>query len=342
MPNFDTGHYFLTTLAPIKNGSTRDGRGVVVSYQQNLRMELGVLPTALQSPATVKIGVNSPFSRNRQTHLCRFMVMDDVIYNGRTRTSTLKNSILGRDPIQPQEIDRLNRAYLMFSADIDAVENEGDPLPETLDEEAQDRVRDRYARRLWDTMEDDLRRIYSNCEGFDKVEDADGFARYIKRCQVETTMPFNDYWISPPKLNNLPALPILAGVGIPLVLTVLGLLFWLFGAENLPILGWAAGKTAFFGAIISAIAIFAAYQFVMWLGNKPMPPGELADLPSVLKSLYTQQHFSEFSISMQGKSDAEIHEAFGAYVEAHDPLNTLAPSQSPGVISSAHDGGTVR
>ncbi|MEL7415504.1 MAG: hypothetical protein AAGJ92_06375, partial [Pseudomonadota bacterium] len=68
MPNFDTGHYFLTALVPIRDGMTTDAGGVEVTFIQNLRATLAVLPTALQSPATEMIGINSPFARDRSTH----------------------------------------------------------------------------------------------------------------------------------------------------------------------------------------------------------------------------------------------------------------------------------
>ncbi len=238
MPNFDTGHYFLTTLAPIKHGSASDERGVEVSHIERLRTTLAILPTALQSPATEQIGINSPFARDRHTHLCRFMVLDDVVYNGRPRSDAIVNALTGKDPLVPQKVDRLNCAYLMFAADFDAVKEEGDPLPETLTPAEQDAVRDAYARRLWQTMNLELREIYDNCVGFNEVSDADGFARYLGRCQVETTMPFNDYWIRPPKLHGLPVTGLIALVAVPALVTLIGFLWWLFGAPNSR---WSAG-----------------------------------------------------------------------------------------------------
>ena len=45
--------------------------------------------------------------------------------------------------------------------------------------------------------------MFGHCVGFDTVADAATFQNYILRCQVETTMPFNDYWITPPPLTSL-------------------------------------------------------------------------------------------------------------------------------------------
>lgn len=337
MPTFDTGHLFLTFLSPIKPDPTIDPSGVVVSNAQLLRMTLALLPTALQSPATQNIGENSPFARNHQTHLCRFFVLDDTIFNGRNPTDALVMSIRGQDPINAQKVDRLNCAYLVFVADIDAVMDEGDPLPATLDAAQQARVRDAYCRRLWQTMEPELRWIYDSCLGFDGVTTGEEFARYMARCQVETTMPFNDYWISAPVLSNLPLKALGVIAAIPLVVTLLGLLGLIFGAHQTPILSlltdWRSGPTFLIGVLVSAAVIFGLYSYVLANGGKPMPPAKYGDLPSVLKSLYLQQNFANFVVAQQGRSAEDLHAAFGAFLAEHRPGDKMAPTQPPGVIS---------
>ncbi|MCP5083253.1 MAG: hypothetical protein GY948_16310 [Alphaproteobacteria bacterium] len=111
MPNFDAGTYFLTVLAPVKLGMVPNNftaranswdarfRSAIKdelqsadeaenddnpgSWRQRLRMVLATLPTAAQSPATERTKRESPFARNRRNHLARFVVVDDVVYNGR-------------------------------------------------------------------------------------------------------------------------------------------------------------------------------------------------------------------------------------------------------------------
>ncbi|MEO1092901.1 MAG: hypothetical protein AAFX81_19955 [Pseudomonadota bacterium] len=334
MPNFDTGHYFLTTLAPVKAGATVAEDGTAISYLHRLRQTLAVLPTALQSPATERIGSNSPFARNRRTHLCRFAIIDDVVYNGRPRSDAIVNALRNRDPIKPEPVDRLNRPYLLFAADFDAVKEEGESLPATLSAGEQDAVRDSFGQRLWATMEPELRAVYANCEGFDAVSDGRGFADYLRRCQVETTMPFNDYWLHPPKLNELRIAPLAILVGVPLLLVLLGLVGWLFGMNGIPLLGWSIAGSFWGGLVATALAVWLAYQLVLRNGAKPMPPGEYADLPSVLKSLYLQQAFADFVIAQQGASDADLHRAFGTFLKTHEPEDKMTPSQPPGVIAS--------
>ncbi|PKP65260.1 MAG: hypothetical protein CVT86_03330, partial [Alphaproteobacteria bacterium HGW-Alphaproteobacteria-8] len=156
MPNFDAGSYFLTTLAPIRKGATVDLDGSTVSFQQRLAITLATLPTALQSPATEKTGVQSPFARSLRTHLCRFAIIDDAVYNGRPPRNPVLTSLFGPDPIIADEPDRLNAAYLMFTAEIDAVTQDGAPLPATLSPSEQDAVRDAWARDIWDKAPDEV------------------------------------------------------------------------------------------------------------------------------------------------------------------------------------------
>ena len=331
MPDFDTGHLFLTFLAPIRAGTTTDVTGQVMSFEQAMRITLGLLPTALQSPATIRIGENSPFARSLQTHLCRFVVIEDTIYNGRTPQDALVMSLRGQDPIHPQPVDRLKSAYLLFAADIDAVTDEGDPLPTRLDAQQQARVRDAWARRLWDRMEPELRAIYGNCVGFDGVISGDDFARYLARCQVETTMPFHDYWTSPPKLDPLPIKPLAAIAIAPLAVTALAFLAQLFGYMT-PQSGWVALA----GLIVSALVLVGLYRYIVARGQRPMPPADHGDLPSVLKSLYLQQHFADFVVDRQGCDADTLHAAFGDFLATHRPADTLSPTQTPGVISVRH------
>ena len=190
MPNFDGGHYFLTVLAPIESARLHERHGVKSSAVHVVRDVLATLPTALQSPATEGIGLNSPFSRAQRTHLARFAVIDDVIYNGRSRRDALKVAALGPNPVIAEVEDKLTCPFLLFVADFDATSDNSQELRSYLAE-------------LWSTMEAELRLVFGHCVGFDNVTNAVSFQDYIMRCQVETTMPFNDYWITPPPLTSL-------------------------------------------------------------------------------------------------------------------------------------------
>ncbi len=333
MPNFDAGSYFLTTLAPVQSGSTTDAEGATVSWEERLRTVLAQLPTAMQSPATVETGQNSPFARNRRTHLCRFVVIDNVIDNGRPQRPALLNSIFGRDPIYPLPVDRLGSAYLLFTAEIDALTEEGGPLPATLTEAEQNAVRAAYAETLRATMEPEVRRICGCCVGFDTVTDGAGFARYLARAQVETTMPFHDYWIDPPNLPQLPVIAMGAAVVVPLLLTLGSLLGF--------VLGWTPWLWLILGILGTAGAVAWAYRLAMRRGEAPLPPPAFGDLPTVLKSLYLQQQFIGFAGAHQSDDAAALHAAFGAFLGEHKPDDTSAPTQAPGHVSSAMPGAVV-
>lgn len=332
MPDLDSGHIFLTTMAPIKDSAK--GHKQHTSYTQNARIALAKLPTALQSPATQKAGVNSPFSRNKRNHLARMFVLNDVVYNGRVGKNALAASLTGDDPTVPQKVDRLRTSYLVFCADIDAVKNVGDPLPHTLTAQQQREVRAAYARDLWATMEQELRSVYRNCIGFDQVDSADDFAAYLDRCHVETTMPFHDYYLDLPDFNHLPLKPLVAAVLAPAIVALLALVLRIFGMIHLPLLGWNTLATFAAGMILFGIAAFLAVRFAIKNGEKPLAPAKYDDLPSVLKSLYLQQHFSDFVVDNQASDAAKLHADFGAFLAQHKPDQVSHPTQDPGVIGA--------
>lgn len=335
MPDLDSGHIFLTTMAPILPGAPKDDPQT--SYEQRARIALAKFPTANQSPATVDDRFNSPFARNMRNHLTRMFVLNDAIYNGRITQNPLVALLKGNKQLDPQPVDRLNAPYLVFCADVDAVIEDGDPLPSTLSAREQKQVRASYARKLWDTMEEELREVYSNCYGFEGVNSADDFATFLERCHVETTMPFHDYYLSLEQagFHNLPVKPLLLAVLVPFAVGALALLAWLFGVGTIPLLGWATLPTWIVAFLLTALAIYLSVKFTISNGEKPLAPATYDDLPSVLKALYIQQKFSEFYIENQGLPPDDLHAAFGAFMAEHDPYNRHHMTQKPGVISSA-------
>ncbi len=338
MPNFDAGSYFLTVLAPIRSGAVSDAVGAE-SWHERLAATLEKLPTALQSPATERSGEQSPFARSLRTHLARFVVIDDTVYNGRPPQNPVLTSLFGPDPIVADAPDRLNSAYLMFAAETDAVTEDGARLPATLSPAEQDAVRDSYARHLWGVMADELRAVFGCCRGFEKVADADGFAAWIARCQVETTMPFHDYWTRPPALPSLPFKAILVVALAPIAVLLLALLGWLAGMAATPVVSWFVdwrpGPTIGWALLASVLALWAVYRFVMGRGEAPFPPPGGANLPGVLKSLYLQQKFTDFASASQELDAAGLHKAFGAFLAEHRPGEDAGPTQPPGVVRLA-------
>lgn len=358
MPNLDGGHYFLTTLAPIKVGAeqrsgpdgappdTSGGHVAMASHVELVQVALQQMPTAMQSPATEESGNQSPFAQSLKTHLCRFVVIEDTIYNGRNGSDAILVTLgLRPDPQEPQHIDHLPCPYLFFSADIDAVMEPGDPLPDTLTVDEQNAIRDRYAQDLWNNSADELKSIYRHCQDFDADSmTAEGFAAYLARCQIDTWMPFNDYYTKPEELGALPQLPlskIKKAVAVPAGLAALCLVLGLvdslleavFGMSLVP--GWVwLGVPVF--ALVAWLAIKWAYGLMISMGQTSWPAGQYGSLPAVLKGLYTQQHFADFVVANQASDPKKLHAAFGKFLKDRDPSNLLdkTKTQSPGVISS--------
>jgi hypothetical protein len=319
MPTFDSGRCFLTALLPIKTMEIVDNDGMCCSPVHMVRDALAVLPTARQSPVTACLPKVSPFARNPHTHFARFVVIDDVVFNGRMPT----NAILDRsERTVGRPIDQLPCPYLLFAADFDA--------PNGTDKELRE-----WLRSIWTEMRADLEPVFSHCHGYKaKAGTADGFADYVVECQVETTMPFNDYWPGAPPLTAM-SIPLLIAAGVATALAVGGGL-WALAAR----VGWAQWLWPWLycaevlGIVLVALVagVYVAYRWVMRHGAKPFPMAPNSDLPSVLKSLYLQRQITRFAIDMQGKDDQSLYTAFGGFLQEHRPHDTKAKTQERGVI----------
>lgn len=359
MSNYDAGHYFLTMLAPVKPGmSTLAGGKPGFSHRQTVLDQLASMKNSETSVTSRRSPDESPFARNTMTHLARFVLINAPPYNGRENGDTLLSkvfssgkSFLARcfsigDPMAPQTADSLGVPYLLFAADFDAPDGDDASLRKFTDT-------------LWDTMAEELKPIFSQCYGFETVTDAANFFDYVKKCQVETTMPFNDYW-RPKAVAELSkmetSLPLPGGAssssgpGLPwLQIGIAALGFWLVclvcslflreGTAALHFTNWVArwGLVAIIvlGALV-AVVVWWLYRKIMKAGAQAFPPG--ATLPDVLKSIYLQQCFLDFVVANQGKSDAELQAAFGQFVADHAPDNEQSPTQRPGLIRTRNAG----
>ncbi len=325
MPTIDGGHIFLTLLAPVKTGE-REWNGQTMPHVHVLREELSNLPTAAQSPVSIETRIDSPFACCTRTHFVRLFVIDQPMFNGRDPMNPLKaaatgiNPLAGKaakqgaDPLIHQPFDVLSRSWLVLSADIDRRPDQPD-----------DGIAS-WAEHLWTKREDAMRAIFSHCCGFDSVNSPAAFADYLKRCQIDTTMSFNDYWPGRPPLKgeSFGKLGLLAG-GAALLVTAL--LWFLFNPGSmwwlLPMLlvGLAAGV---------GLAIWRLWS----VGGKAFPPAPDSDLPSVLKALHCQQRFASFVERAQALDETSLHASFGQLLAELRPDDVTSPTQSPGVIRS--------
>ena len=148
MSNQNGNAYGLTTLCPIRNGSlsvAAEGCPPEASFSALTRYQLQNLGVADQSP----------MAKVPNTYLCRFYVLDDVMYQG-----------------TPAQYETLKSSYLVFTSNF-----HGKLEP--------------YLQGMWNAATESVGKIWGGCVGFESVRDADGFIEYIKKCQLKTTFYFN-------------------------------------------------------------------------------------------------------------------------------------------------------
>ena len=139
MPNKNGNVYGLTVLSPII-----DDENATPSHDLQIREYLATLPT----------GAESPFALSPGTHLCRLVVMDDVIYVG-----------------APACEEHLRSKYLVFESNCDC-------------------DLDSYLQGLATSVPARLDAIWSHCVGYPGASNPQAFVDYMKACQIETTFFF--------------------------------------------------------------------------------------------------------------------------------------------------------
>jgi hypothetical protein len=320
-------------LIPIKSAEYVEQDGRKNSPVHMVRNALAILPKARQSPVTEQTGFNSPFARNTGTHFARLFVIDDVINNGRNPVNALKVAIGSRlgqasavrlNPTTQQPYDQLSQPYLVFVADFDASSGDDGELKSYLCE-------------LWQTMRKELCSILEYCEGFDcKNASAETFYEYVKSCQVETTMSFNDYEyrLDTRGLRSI-SIPLLVAWAVAAALAALA---GLLGTLITVIRAWPEFDTLtvlWIALAVLGLALFyVLHHYVLRCGARPFATVPNTDLPSILKALYLQRSFTQFAIDSQGLDEASLHAGFAKFLVDHKPDDVVACTQVPGVIRS--------
>jgi len=141
MGNQSGNVYGLTIFSPIVNDDNAD-----VSHNLALRAYLAGLPR----------DCSAPFAKISGTHMCRLVVLDDVIYPG-----------------LPTRVDHLKSSYLVFESNVD-----GDV--------------DAYLERMAREAAQEVDAIWSHCEGYPGIKNVREFVRYMRSCQLTTTFYFAD------------------------------------------------------------------------------------------------------------------------------------------------------
>ena len=335
MPNFDGGHYFLSALIPICEGSiyspipkyyvTSLDRGkYVTSHVHCLREVLASIPSensglnANGNDNKIFNQYNAPFSRDLSTHFSRFAIVDDVAYVGKQNKDAILATIQGINPVIPETIDQLPFSYLAWIAEFDADDGSESSLK-------------KYLYGLWDVMEFELIAIFRHCQNFNADNPKESFINIVISSRLETTMSFNDYyWSGEPGLwKGSPSLPNKLPRVISLPLISAGIIFIVSLVNGVS--GWSASFLLF---LLLIIAIFWIYRRILHAGAKPFQAAPRTDLSSILKSLYLQRQFIRFMIKNQAASPKALRSAFAEFIALHNPGDVAFPTQSPGGIPS--------
>lgn len=141
MPNINGSMYGLTVLSPINMDPNRNPSNAV-SIREFL--------------AGLEKNEHSPFAKVATTHLARWVVINDVIFEG-----------------APAHQDHLKSQYLLFTSNFD-----GDLKA--------------YLNLLWEKIPDVVKELWGHCVGFPGTNDAEAFRRYIEKCQIKTSFFFAD------------------------------------------------------------------------------------------------------------------------------------------------------
>lgn len=312
MASIEGSHYFLTVLVPVRRAWAKGSGGQTTAPMILLREKLSQMPTAMQTPERTRGGQISKFASSTLTHFARFAVIDRLGYNGYDAADPVLQSLNLQRPVQYR--DELIRPYLLFAAEFDA------PSGSRSYDLAV------YLRELWGVMREDLVDIFRHCIGFDpeEITTAADFINYIKACELETTMPFNAYYVDKPDLPSLTARGLIVGAGLA-GLAAGGAVWWLvhrwFPVIAI-IMGVLAGRA---GAVL-----FVGHRLKKF-GDRPFPPSPDGDLQTILKALYLQTTMSSFVIANQGAEDADLYAAFGKYLE-ESKLHAPDPKHPAGKV----------
>lgn len=302
MASIDGGHYYLTVLAPIRRRWVEGLHKQTTAPMILLRERLATLPTAQQTPGTTASGFISNFSKSSMTHFARFAVIDRLGFNGYVAPDPVFSTLGLQKSFEHRE--ELKRPYLLFGAEFDAPSGSRNADLAV------------YLRELWEVMGEDLRSIFGHCVDFDpdKVTTAADFIAYIKKCEIETTMPFNAYWTEDPKLPTLTARGLLGGAAAG-ALSVGGLVWWL--------LHGAMPRFAIFSGLLAGLLVGITFigLRIKSAGDKRFPRPPYGDLPTVLKAIHLQTAFGSFVSEQQCSNDEDLHAAFGKFVADNRPAS---------------------
>ena len=140
MPNQNGRAYALTVLCPLlpQSGEDESPSSITRQFLNRTRTDEW-----------------SPMAKVPNTYFCRFLVLDDVLYQSK-----------------PAKLEHLKSNYLVFECNL-----HGELEP--------------YLFGLWQNASEFVRQVFKYGVAFDRVKNAADFAAYIQKCQVPTTFYFD-------------------------------------------------------------------------------------------------------------------------------------------------------
>lgn len=345
---FDGATYVLTSLIPISNktfGSTREQpankaiasqseivpteheEACIVDHEQPisslqyLREILTGLPTSNDFPDNISDAVKqwkAPASRNGRTHFMRWVVINDLNYNGRPRQSSLKewiDSLLGHELTDAQQQDRLSRPMLLFNVIFDT--NDGS-----------DQSVDNYLQGLWSWMKPELKHILPCLAGFEPENGCSSFVSLIKRHQIQPAFSWQDYqWQEDSPTKGRLGTAVLSSSAVAVIIVLVAM-------------HWATGQRGWTETLISATIAITSWQWlkqhIQSLINMPYPAPdspfskeeqvESLQLNHIRKAIFLRDQMVAFLANLQSVSPAKYSERlyaeFGEFIESYKPFDT--------------------
>ena len=343
MPSQEAGFYQLTALLPIKDGpyTSLDCDDIVSepcastrSYAHHLKNYLNQLSDSFLKNIDSKSSAHSElhiFDHTRCTHFARFVVIDQLFYNGRRRNDSLidffRMLFVDQDFLSEKDkIDALESPYLLITIDFDCPPNSTTCIQD-------------YLTGIWPYAYREFTEIFHHCEGFSLPAPAHGkysslnpsylnayymVERLILDHEVETTYPFSAYFwaadkvqrwdpltdeVLPSEIKNRWPLIIIGLLPFALVILALVILPFYLGSLFFPIMYDAIfprydlsdfqeasllwGLITFVLSVASASMFMFAWRYFIKSSNTPLPRIDGVDLKSISKSLYLQQKLFE-------------------------------------------------
>jgi len=381
VPSQEAGFYQLTALLPIKDGpyTSLDCDDIVSepcastrSYAHHLKNYLNQLSDSFLEKIDSKSSAHSDlhlFDHTRCTHFARFVVIDQLFYNGRRRNDSLidffRLLFIDQDFLSEKDkIDALESPYLLITIDFDCPPNSTTCVQD-------------YLTGIWPYACREFTEIFHHCEGFSLSAPAHGKSylnayymveRLILDHEVETTYPFSAYFwaadkvqrwdpltdkVLPSEIKNRWPLIIIGLLPFALVILALVILPFYLGSLFFSLMYellfpnydlsdfwrvWLQWGPIGFGLSVASVILFMfAWRYFIKSSNTPLPQIDGVDLKSISKSLYLQgklfEMFSEWQ-EYDGFDKAKLRQRFEGFLEANNPSDLNSPTLQPGKFFS--------